>query len=35
MLDIEHLDMVICWDFLSESEQIVLHELLSKAFVAE
>ena len=34
MLDIEHLDMLICWDFLSEYEQIRLEELLSKACIA-
>lgn len=32
--DIEKLDLIIDWDALSESEQITLHELLSKAHSA-
>ena len=32
--DIEKLNLVIDWDALSESEQITLHELLSKAHSA-
>ena len=32
--DIEKLDLVIDWDALSESEQITLHGLLSKAHSA-
>ena len=33
MNDFEHLNMLIDWSALNEYEQIVLHELLTKAFV--
>ena len=30
--DIEHLNLDIAWDVLTEEEQITLHQLLSKAY---